>query len=65
MYSGARQEVVKILCELDANPKNVQFVWKFNSSGMEFLDLPASHIFPDKNTATVTYTPMTEHVCVL
>lgn len=65
IYSGARQEVVKVLCELDANPKNVSFAWKFNSSATEFLDLPVAHIFPDKSNAVVIYTPMTEHVSSL
>lgn len=62
-YSGARQEMIKVLCELDSNPTNVTFAWKFNSSATEFLDLPASHIYLDRNNAIVTYTPMTEHVC--
>lgn len=62
IYSGGRQEMIKILCELEANPYNVTFNWKFNASATEFLDLPASQIFPDRNNAVAQYTPMTEHV---
>lgn len=62
IYSAGRQEMIKILCELEANPYNVTFNWKFNSSTTEFLDLPASQIFPEKNNAVAQYTPMTEHV---
>lgn len=54
--------MIKVLCELEANPYNVTFNWKFNSSTTEFLDLPASQIFPEKNNAVAQYTPMTEHV---
>lgn len=62
IYSAGRQEMIKILCELESNPYNVTFNWKFNASATEFLDLPASQIFPEKNNAVAQYTPMTEHV---
>lgn len=62
VYSGGRQETIKVLCELEANPHNVTFNWKFNASATEFLDLPASQIFPERNNAVAQYTPMTEHV---
>lgn len=62
LYSGGRQETIKVLCELEANPHNVTFNWKFNASATEFLDLPASQIFPERNNAVAQYTPMTEHV---
>lgn len=64
VYSGGRQETIKILCELEANPNNVTFNWKFNASATEFLDLPASQIFPERNNAVAQYTPMTEHVSI-
>lgn len=62
IYSGGRQETIKVLCELEANPHNVTFNWKFNASAAEFLDLPASQIFPERNNAVAQYTPMTERV---
>ncbi|XP_031626202.1 nephrin-like isoform X1 [Contarinia nasturtii] len=61
IYSGGRQETIKVLCELEANPHNVTFNWKFNASATEFLDLPASQIFPERHNAVAHYTPMTEH----
>lgn len=65
IYSGGRQEMIKISCELEANPYNVTFNWKFNASATEFLDLPASQIFPERNNAVAQYTPMTEHVSII
>lgn len=65
IYSGGRQETIKVLCELEANPHNVTFNWKFNASATEFLDLPASQIFPERNNAVAQYTPMTEHVSII
>lgn len=56
--------MIKILCELEANSHNVTFNWKFNATASEFLDLPASQIYPEKNNAVAQYTPMTEHVSI-
>ncbi|XP_065167527.1 uncharacterized protein [Atheta coriaria] len=59
VYGAARQEIVRITCELEANPTDVQFIWKFNNSA-ETIDIPASHVATEKTRSTAAYTPMTE-----
>lgn len=51
------------MCELEANPYDVNFTWKFNISSSEALDLPASLIIVDRTKSIAHYTPMTEQVC--
>lgn len=64
-YNIARQETAKIICELEANPNDVHFTWKFNTSNSENLDLPASLIAVDRAKSVAHYTPMTEQVCTI
>ncbi|KAG8223242.1 hypothetical protein J437_LFUL003594 [Ladona fulva] len=59
VYGVARQEAAKILCELEANPKDVSFVWKFNNTS-EAVDIQQSHFVSDRARSVATYTPMTE-----
>ena len=61
-YNIGRREVAKVVCELEANPHDVIFTWKFNSSMSESLDIPASDIQIDRSKSIAHYTPMTEHV---
>ncbi|XP_049821876.1 titin isoform X1 [Aethina tumida] len=60
VFGVARQETARILCELEANPTDVQFIWKFNNSAGT-LDIPQSQIFTEKARSTVSYKPMTEY----
>lgn len=59
----ARQETVVVACEVEANPTNVQFFWKFNNSDNSalMLDMPQNLVNSDKTKSTLLYTPMTEH----
>ncbi|XP_046401972.1 nephrin-like isoform X2 [Ischnura elegans] len=59
VYGVARQEAAKILCELEANPKDVSFIWKFNNTS-EAIDIQQSHFVADRARSVATYTPMTE-----
>ncbi|XP_020707097.2 nephrin-like isoform X6 [Athalia rosae] len=59
VYGVGRQETVKIICELEANPANVSFTWKFNSS-MEAVDIAQAHVSSDRARSVASYTPMTE-----
>jgi hypothetical protein len=60
VHGVARQEAVRILCELDANPQDgIHFAWKFNNTA-EIIDIPASHFTTDRARSTASYTPMTE-----
>ncbi|KAB0805658.1 hypothetical protein PPYR_02628 [Photinus pyralis] len=63
VYNVARHEGVSINCEVEANPTNTQFVWKFNNSDNQalVLDMPQSLITTNKTTSKLFYTPMTEH----
>ncbi|XP_055701881.1 nephrin-like [Phlebotomus papatasi] len=60
-YSAARNELVKIPCEVEANPDDINFTWKFNSTQFEFLDIPTSVIAFDHARSTAHYLPRTEH----
>lgn len=62
MYSTARQEMVRVSCDLDANPTDVSFTWKFNSSRYEPIDIPASFFVNDNARSVVQHTPMTAQV---
>jgi hypothetical protein len=64
-YNVGRGEMANIQCEVEANPTDVNFVWKFNTSISEMLDMPSSHISNDKAKSTIFYKPMTEHVSIL
>ncbi|XP_054257717.1 nephrin-like isoform X2 [Macrosteles quadrilineatus] len=55
----ARHEVAKVLCELEANPPDISFTWRFNNSG-ETWDLPHSHVASEKTRSIASYTPRTE-----
>lgn len=53
-------EPAKIACELEANPTNVNFTWKFNTSDSELNEIPSSHVVVDKARSVAVYTPKTE-----
>ena len=61
-HNVGRGEIAKISCEVEANPTDVQFVWKFNTSVLETLDMPSSNIMNDRSKSIIQYKPMTEHV---
>lgn len=62
VYGVARQEIAEIRCELEANPTDIQFTWKFNNTDNSALtvDLPQNLIVTDRARSTATYQPMTE-----
>ncbi|CAL1684767.1 unnamed protein product [Lasius platythorax] len=59
VFGVARQETASIPCELEANPPEVSFTWKFNNT-MEAVDIPQAHVTSDRTRSTASYTPMTE-----
>ncbi|XP_065344977.1 contactin-6-like isoform X1 [Cloeon dipterum] len=59
LFGVARQESAKITCNLDANPTDIQFIWKFNNTS-ETLDIPMAHMSVDRAKSVATYTPMNE-----
>ncbi|XP_067628687.1 LOW QUALITY PROTEIN: uncharacterized protein side-VIII [Eurosta solidaginis] len=60
-YSSGRQEMVKVACEIEANPLEATYIWKFNATQGETIDIPASHIAVDRGRSIAHYTPMTEN----
>ncbi|KAK4885048.1 hypothetical protein RN001_001319 [Aquatica leii] len=62
IYGVARQEIAEIRCELEANPTDVQFTWKFNNTDNSILtvDLPQNLIVNDRARSIASYQPMTE-----
>uniref|UniRef100_A0A1A9X2I9 Nephrin n=1 Tax=Glossina brevipalpis TaxID=37001 RepID=A0A1A9X2I9_9MUSC len=61
MYSTGRHETVKIACEIEANPAEAAYVWKFNATLGETIDIPASLVVIDRGRSIAHYTPMTEN----
>ncbi|XP_075166853.1 sidestep VIII isoform X3 [Haematobia irritans] len=61
VYSTGRHEMAKIACEIEANPAEANYVWKFNATLGETIDIPASLIAVDRGRSIAHYTPMTEN----
>ncbi|KAF4530083.1 hypothetical protein B566_EDAN001339 [Ephemera danica] len=59
LFGVARQEAARIPCQLDANPTDVHFIWKFNNTS-ETIDIPQAHMNIDRARSVATYSPMTE-----
>ncbi|XP_052863165.1 nephrin-like [Anopheles cruzii] len=59
-YNIGRNELAKIVCELEANPTNVTFSWKYNTSVAESLDIPASEVLSDRTKSVAHFKPVTE-----
>ncbi|KAJ8975936.1 hypothetical protein NQ317_014896 [Molorchus minor] len=59
VFGVARHETARIVCELEANPTDVQFVWKFNNTA-DSVDLPQNQIQTEKGRSVASYKPMTE-----
>ncbi|KAH8294938.1 hypothetical protein KR018_004471 [Drosophila ironensis] len=59
VYGIAKQEDAKVMCSVDANPREVEFSWTFNNSA-ESIDVATNHIMRSGTTSIVTYTPITE-----
>lgn len=60
VFGVARGEVARITCELEANPTDVSFVWRFNNSNDDVFDIAQNHFNVDRARSTVTYKPMSE-----
>lgn len=59
VFGVARHETARILCELEANPTDVQFIWKFNNSA-DTVDIPQNQVHSERVRSTAAYKPMTE-----
>ena len=59
VFGVGRQETIKISCELEGNPKDITFTWKFNNS-MEAIDISQDVIDTQQSRSIISYTPVTE-----
>ena len=59
LYGAARQEAVKIYCEVEADPSDVNFRWGFNATNGDGQMEIVNHI-KDGTTSIATYVPRTE-----
>ncbi len=61
VFGVAREESVRISCEVVANPiGSVNFEWRFNTSGGEIVDMPHDRFRSTTTKSVVEYTPRTE-----
>lgn len=51
IYGVGKHETVRVLCELDADPENLQFHWRFNGSGRS-IDLASFTVNGRESVAT-------------
>ncbi|XP_059224588.1 uncharacterized protein LOC106093722 isoform X3 [Stomoxys calcitrans] len=61
VYSTGRHEMAKIACEIEANPAEATYVWRFNATLAETIDIPASLIAIDRGRSIAHYTPVSEN----
>ncbi|XP_072767809.1 nephrin isoform X7 [Anoplolepis gracilipes] len=59
VFGVAKHESASIPCELEANPPEVSFTWKFNNT-MEAVDIPQAKVTSDRTHSTVSYEPINE-----
>uniref|UniRef100_A0A6P7GWC0 Hemicentin-1-like isoform X2 n=1 Tax=Diabrotica virgifera virgifera TaxID=50390 RepID=A0A6P7GWC0_DIAVI len=59
VFGVARHEIARIVCELEGNPNDIQFVWKFNNSA-DMIDIPYSQIQTEKGRSIASYKPVSE-----
>ncbi|KAK4885042.1 hypothetical protein RN001_001313 [Aquatica leii] len=62
-YGVARLEVADVRCELDANPTDIQFSWKFNNSDNTALivELSQNLVTADRSRSILSYKPIGEY----
>ncbi|KAH1007615.1 hypothetical protein HUJ04_004827 [Dendroctonus ponderosae] len=59
IFGVAREEVAQITCEVEANPNDVDFTWKFNNSADTF-EIAQTQIYSVKDRSTAKFKPITE-----
>ncbi|XP_074104616.1 sidestep III isoform X1 [Cotesia typhae] len=60
IIGASMDESVKIRCEVDADPNQVDFTWEFNNSGENFELAPAKFDGNNGTASEFLYTPMSE-----
>lgn len=54
------EEVLRVKCEVQADPSDVSFVWQFNNSGESFEVPPEKYATSNGSTSEFRYTPTSE-----
>ncbi|XP_031825598.2 sidestep III isoform X2 [Nomia melanderi] len=60
IIGASLEESVKVRCEVDADPNEVEFVWEFNNSGENFEVAPAKFDGNNGTLSELIYTPVSE-----
>ncbi|KAK2585637.1 hypothetical protein KPH14_010261 [Odynerus spinipes] len=60
VIGASLEESVKVRCEVDADPNEVDFVWEFNNSGENFEVAPAKLDGNNGTMSELIYTPVSE-----
>ncbi|XP_024936549.1 nephrin isoform X2 [Cephus cinctus] len=60
IIGASLEESVKVRCEVDADPSEVDFVWEFNNSGENFEVAPAKFDGNNGTMSELVYTPVSE-----
>ncbi|XP_075221463.1 nephrin-like isoform X2 [Lycorma delicatula] len=60
VIGAAKGEVTRIPCEVEANPNDVEFIWKVNSTIGDLSELPTAQYTTEKARSVAAYTPVTE-----
>ncbi|XP_066142954.1 nephrin isoform X3 [Euwallacea fornicatus] len=59
IFGAAKQETVRIPCEVEANPPDVEFTWKFNNSA-DAYEISSEHIYTENTRSVAKFVPVTE-----
>ncbi|XP_003702634.2 sidestep III [Megachile rotundata] len=60
VIGASMEESVKVRCEVDADPNEVEFVWEFNNSGDNFEVAPVKFNGNNGTMSELVYTPVSE-----
>jgi len=60
IIGASLEESVKVRCEVDADPSEVDFVWEFNNSGENFEVAPVKFDGNNGTMSELVYTPESE-----
>lgn len=60
IIGASLDESVKIRCQVEADPIEVEFTWEFNNSGENFELAPAKFDGNNGTTSEFIYTPLSE-----
>ena len=58
IYGVSKKEPVNVLCQVEANPAEVDFKWTFNNSA-EMIRVPPGRSLDNQSTSLLSYTPLT------